>query len=253
LHDVFRRDLGGPGSWGHEKALTALDGQQGDHYGAAVALAGGLVLVGGPRDSGEEPNQGAAYVADVRKLRASVSTSFAQVGESLTSSGGTVVVGAPRENAAYVFEGALVVPPNVWAVYCTAGTSSAGCRASLTGCGQASASAPSGFYVTASGVEGPRNGTFFFSATGRQAKPWGQPSSYLCALPPLVRVAHAKKGVGTAGSCDGFFQVDLNAQWALHPGKNPGPGATVQAQLWYRDSGNPGFSLSDALELPVGP
>ena len=42
----------------------------------------------------------------------------------------------------------------------------------------------------------------------------------------------------------------------LKPQTNPGPGATVQVQTWFRDPGNTSSqttSLSDALELTVCP
>jgi hypothetical protein len=61
---------------------------------------------------------------------------------------------------------------------------------------------------------------------------------------------------GTVGLCDGSFAQDLNALWAAQPIKNPGAGALVQAQLWYRDplsSSNQTTSLSDALEFSVAP
>jgi hypothetical protein len=65
-------------------------------------------------------------------------------------------------------------------------------------------------------------------------------------------------GTGTAGQCDGALAQDLNAFWCPNcpkPQKNPGFGATVQLQLWYRDplnTSNQTTSLSDALEFGVG-
>ena len=76
-------------------------------------------------------------------------------------------------------------------------------------------------------------------------------------IPPVVRTA-TTAGVGTIGLCDGSFALDLNALWCPScpsPAKNPGPGATVQAQLWYRDplsTSNQTTSLSDAVEFGVG-
>ena len=75
------------------------------------------------------------------------------------------------------------------------------------------------------------------------------------------RVAPVKRGgilpgTGTPGACDGAFAQDLNARWTAKPNHNPGAGAVVQAQLWYRDPQNPSnqtTSLSDALEFCVGP
>jgi hypothetical protein len=63
-------------------------------------------------------------------------------------------------------------------------------------------------------------------------------------------------GAGTNGVCDGAFSQDLNARWTAQPAQNPGAGATVQAQLWYRDplsTSNQTTSLSDAYEFTVLP
>jgi hypothetical protein len=63
-------------------------------------------------------------------------------------------------------------------------------------------------------------------------------------------------GSGTLGSCDGELSLDLNARWTTKPNHNPGPGTTVQAQIWYRDPGNTSnqtTSLTDGLEFVVGP
>ena len=66
-------------------------------------------------------------------------------------------------------------------------------------------------------------------------------------------------GSGTIGQCDGAFAEDLNAFWCPtcpKPHKNPGAGAIVQAQLWYRDpasTSNQTTSLSDAYRVHHGP
>jgi hypothetical protein len=66
-------------------------------------------------------------------------------------------------------------------------------------------------------------------------------------------------GAGTTGSCNGSFARDVNAFWCpgcSAPQANPGAGAMVQAQLWYRDpqsTSNQPTSLSDAVELYVAP
>ena len=142
--------------------------------------------------------------------------------------------------------------------YCTAGTSASGCQASLSASGLASASAASGFDLSATGVESAKDGLFFFGTSGRQANPWGNGSSYQCVVPPVKR-AGLLLGSGTSGQCDGAFVQDLNALWCPScpkPGKNPGAGALVQAQLWYRDpqnTSNQTTSLSNAIEFPMAP
>jgi hypothetical protein len=142
--------------------------------------------------------------------------------------------------------------------YCTAGFSASGCQALMSTTGSPSASAPSGFTLSADTVEGQKDGLFFFGTNGQQANPWGNGTSYQCVIPPVVRTP-TMSGVGTIGLCDGSFALDLNALWCPNcpkPGKNPGAGATVQAQLWYRDpasTSNQTTSLSDAIEFVVGP
>jgi Tol biopolymer transport system component len=143
-------------------------------------------------------------------------------------------------------------------VYCTAGISASGCQAAISATGQASASAASGFALIASGVEGGKDGQFFFGTSGQQASPWGNGTSFQCVLPPVTR-AGLLTGSGTTGLCDGSFSQDLNAMWCPtcpKPGKNPGAGALVQAQLWYRDplsTSNQTTSLSNAIEFVTAP
>ena len=151
----------------------------------------------------------------------------------------------------------LAYPPRTIgaASYCTAGTSASGCQAMLSSTGAASASAASGFSLVVSTVEGAKDGLFFFGASGRQANSWGSGTSFQCVTPPVSRAA-LMIGSGTSGACDGSFSADLNARWTAKPGQNPGAGALVQAQLWYRDpqnTSNQTTSLSDAVEFAVGP
>ena len=142
--------------------------------------------------------------------------------------------------------------------YCTAGTSASGCQAILSSSGTASATATSGFDLTASGVEGQKDGLFFFSTNGRQANPWGNGTSFQCVVPPVFR-GGLLLGSGTPGLCDGAITQDLNALWCAacpKPLKNPGAGALVQSQFWYRDpqnTSNQTTSFSDAHEFTVVP
>ena len=136
--------------------------------------------------------------------------------------------------------------------YCTAGTSAAGCTATLASTGTPSGSAGSGFTVTASNVEGKKDGLYFYGFNGAQANSWGNGTSYQCVVPPAFRTP-AMPGVGTASACNGSFSLDLNAFWAIAgPNKVPLPGQQINLQLWYRDPGstsNQTTSLSDALEF----
>ncbi len=139
--------------------------------------------------------------------------------------------------------------------YCTAGTSASGCQALISASGVPSSTAPSGFFLEAASVEGSKDGLFFFGTNGRQANPWGNGTSFQCVVPPVSRAGQLI-GSGTNGACDGSFSQDLNALWTAKPAKNPGAGALVQSQLWYRDplsTSNQTTSLSDGLEFTVCP
>ena len=142
--------------------------------------------------------------------------------------------------------------------YCTAGTSTSLCQADLSATGTPSATATSGFTLTASTLEGDKDGLFFFASNGQQANSWGSGTSFQCVVPPVKR-GGLLAGSGTPGLCDGSTAQDLNALWCPtcpKPLKNPGAGAVTQAQFWYRDpfnTSNQTTSLSDAIEFTVGP
>jgi len=175
------------------------------------------------------------------------------------SGDGRVLCGTTREAGGnqYPFVTELW-PASGPVTYCTAGTSASGCKAAISTTGTASASASSGFTLEAADVEGLKNGLFFFGTNGRQANPWGSSTSSQCVVPPVIR-GGLLPASGTAGLCDGSFSQDLNALWCAgcpKPLKNPGAGALVQAQLWYRDpfnTSNQTTSLSNAVEFTVDP
>jgi hypothetical protein len=158
-----------------------------------------------------------------------------------------------RLSNAYPFDTSGCTPP---VSYCTAGTTASGCTAALSALGTPSASSPSGFVLQCVGSEGGKQGLFYFGTNGRQANPWGNGSSYQCVAPPVSRTP-LRPGLGTSGACDGLFLYDLNFHWnAFKPSSNPGAGALVQVQAWFRDpqnTSNQTTSLSDALELSVCP
>jgi hypothetical protein len=142
------------------------------------------------------------------------------------------------------------------AAYCTPGTSASGCQAVISAFGTSSATAPSGFVVQAGNAEGNKSGLIYWgSASKSPATAVGSSSSFQCVNPPVKR-SQLLNGGGTNGNCDGLFSVDLNARWTAQPAQNPGAGATVYAQLWYRDpinTSNQTTSRSDALTWSVCP
>jgi hypothetical protein len=209
-------------------------------------------------------NAGSAYVfarsgtawGEVAKLIAGDTEFDDEFGYSVAISGDTAVVGAPFDDqagepnfgSAYAFR--LLEGP---ASYCTAGTSASGCQALLSASGTPSSSAASGFSLLAGSVEGQKDGLFFFGTNGQQANPWGNGTSYQCIVPPVVRTP-VMAGSGTPGACDGSFALDLNALWCPScpkPAKNPGTGAVVQAQLWYRDPASQPVTWADRRPGPT--
>ena len=64
-------------------------------------------------------------------------------------------------------------------------------------------------------------------------------------------------GGGSAGTCNGNFQLDWNAHAqgaVIFDPASTVPGTTVDGQFWYRDPPNPGgANLTDAISFVVGP
>ncbi len=144
--------------------------------------------------------------------------------------------------------------------YCTAKTNSLGCTPAIHSLGTSSASATSGFTVSAAQLINNKNGILIYGLTGRAATPFG--GGTLCLANPIKRTPVASTG-GHAppNDCSGSLSLDMNAFAAGLLGGNPSPalssvGQTVDTQFWSRD---PGFaapnniSLTDALEYVVGP
>jgi hypothetical protein len=141
--------------------------------------------------------------------------------------------------------------------YCTAGTTTNNCVAAISATGTPSATAGSGFTITATNVEGQKSGLIFYGISGPNAAPWASGStSFLCVKPPTQRTPAQNAG-GTTDLCDGTLSVDWNAFLATHPGALGQPfvgGETVHAQAWFRDPPAPKTtSLSDGLEFVVCP
>jgi len=268
---VFDRGLGGPNNWGEVIELQGSGTNARDWFGYSVSADGDRIAVGAYKDFGLAFESGAVYVferdwgganawSEAHLLLASDGETGDRFGYSVGVQADTAVVGAIFNDPAgtnsgmgYVFD--LASAP---VTYCTAGTSASGCQALIVAAGTPSASATSGFTLSVSGAEGLKNGIFFFGTNGRQANPWGNGTSRQCVVPPVFRTP-ITAGTGTNGACDGFLAIDMNATWCSScalPLKNPGVGALVQAQLWYRDplnTSNQTTSLSNAVEFTVCP
>ena len=149
--------------------------------------------------------------------------------------------------------------------YCTAGTTSSGCHATMAASGTASLTNASPFTLSCTNVEGNRNGIFFYGTTGRVASSWGaNGSTWLCVKAPTQRMNPLMSSGGAAGTCSGSFSADWNAYVSANPAKPINAamviGTRVGSQAWFRDPasgtgppGAKGTALSDAIEFTVCP
>ena len=149
--------------------------------------------------------------------------------------------------------------------YCTAGTTSSGCHATMGVSGAASLSNAAPFTLSCTNVEGNKNGIFFYGITGRVASRWGiGGNTWLCVKAPTQRMNPLLSSGGTAGTCSGTFSTDWNAYVAANPAKPINAamviGTVVASQAWFRDPasgtgplGAKGTALSDGIEFTVCP
>jgi hypothetical protein len=156
------------------------------------------------------------------------------------------------------FDGLASAGVGVPMSYCTAGTTTHGCNATIGGAGNASATAGAGFNITVSNVEGQKTGIIFYGIDNGGFSPtvWGNGgTSYLCAKAPLQRTGVQSSG-GSFGACNGVLSIDWNTFRAIHPTALGNPfvaGQNVYAQGWFRDP--PAVrttNLSNGLQFAVG-
>lgn len=156
----------------------------------------------------------------------------------------------------YCAEFILLGDPITSTSYCTAGTTSNGCNATMSSTGTPSASAGAGFVITAAGVEGQKLGILFYGVGGQAISPWGTGTSFLCVKAPTQRMGAQNAG-GNAGLCDGQLATDWNLYIFVNPGALGSPfsaGQMINAQAWFRDPPAPKTtSLSNGLEFIVQP
>lgn len=150
-----------------------------------------------------------------------------------------------------------VVLPRVPVSYCTAGTTTSGCNASIWTPEQPSASFARPCVVTVTDVEGQRSGLVFFSASGQNNLPWATgSSSFFCVKTPVQRTPIQSTG-GTVGTCTGAMTLDWNAFRLANPGGLGAPwgsGQKTWMQGWFRDPpATKTTNLSNGLELTHTP
>jgi hypothetical protein len=252
-------------AWTYQGRQLAPNGKSGDNMGTSAGIHDVFRMFGAPF-----ANQGVGFEQsgkvhsyedfglneEIGLLVATLKLKDAYFGTAVDIDGDWIVVGAPGDGgrgAAFIFW--RPVQPTT---YCTAGASASGCQALISANGYPSAHELTPFILLAINVEGNKDGLFFYGTNGRQANSWGSSTSYQCVVPPVIRTP-LQQGTGTVGSCGNTIFYDLNALWCPtcpKPQKNPGAGAIVQAQLWYRDpqnTSNQTTSLSNAIEFGVNP
>jgi hypothetical protein len=150
----------------------------------------------------------------------------------------------------------FVLPP---VAYCTAKPNSLGCAPSIASAGVPSATAGSGFTLTASNALNHKTGLLLYTNGGRAAAPFQ--GGFLCLQAPIRRSIALNSGGNVGPSdCSGAYVLDLNAFAVGALGGNPAPfltaaGTVIDVQAWGRDDGFPvpdNSQLSNALEVVIG-
>jgi hypothetical protein len=155
--------------------------------------------------------------------------------------------------------------------FCTAKTTAVCGAAMVSATGVASATAASGFTISATPTRGCRAGLLLYSNQPiATAVPFGGPGDgVLCLTPAGLRRAGPIDAGGTSpATCDGVMSIDMNAfrnlTWAAggcaSPAGQTNPagflgnmGVVVNTQIWGRDSVATGQVLSNGLSYTVGP
>jgi len=139
--------------------------------------------------------------------------------------------------------------------YCTAGTTTNGCNATISATANPSVTAATACTVNVNNVEGQKSGLIFYSITGRQAAAWNT-SSFLCVKAPTQRTTTQNTG-GTVGACDGTLTLNWNAFQAANPTALGNPwsaGSLAQVQAWFRDPpAGKSTNLSNGIEMTYVP
>ncbi len=138
--------------------------------------------------------------------------------------------------------------------YCTAGTTTNGCNATMSATANPSLTS-SVCQITVNDVEGAQSGIMFYGLA-QSATAWGAGTSFLCVKAPLERTG-VQVSTGVNGTCGNTMFLDWDAYQLANPSSLGQPfaaGNKVYVQGWFRDPPAPKTtSLSDGLELTYQP
>ena len=178
--------------------------------------------------------------------------------ELWTMNGGSHVPQLSAQFAPLVVDFLLAHPkPDPGTAYCTAKTNSCGSLPAITATGFPSASATSGYVVSASNARAGKLGLLLYTDQGKRIPPVPFGQGGLLCIGGVSRGLVVPSG-GTVGACDGSLALDVNAFASGALGGNPKsflgvPGVQIDCQWWGRDTQAHGAFLSDALGFLVGP
>jgi hypothetical protein len=148
------------------------------------------------------------------------------------------------------------LPPNP-VVYCTPGTTTNGCAASIAASANPDVAHSTPCQISLQNVEGAKTGIVFYGLQGG-LQPWCSigGTSLLCVKAPTMRTGVQSTG-GTTGQCNGTMTLDWNAFQLATPAALGAPwiaGEKAFVQGWFRDPpACKTTSLSDAVELTYAP
>jgi hypothetical protein len=142
--------------------------------------------------------------------------------------------------------------------FCTAGTTTNGCLATMSCVGTPSVSQSSGFVLTAQNVEGMKNGLIRYSLMPHPTMPpWGVGgTSFLCIKAPMQQTGIQNSG-GTVNQCNGALSLDFLVWASAHPAALGQPftaGTSIYVQALFQDP--PAVkttNLSDGLMFTLVP
>lgn len=126
-------------------------------------------------------------------------------------------------------------------VYCTPKFTANGCLPNISGSGQPSATATSGFTVQSVDMINNKPGILIYTNGGQASGPFQ--GGVLCIAAPVKRSIPLNSGGSPSGlDCSGIYSIDLNSYSHGLLGGNPAgflltPGTVVDTQFWGRDNG----------------